>query len=107
MQTHLLALSGGGLGSGEFSIFQTVINGRKLGDANNDGFITSSDPSYFGAYPNSYNNDDAARDYITDTVIPTLIANLPDTEEYLTFEGKGQTATLGTLRLDVKAGSKR
>ena len=100
-------LAGGGLGSGDVSIFQTVINGRKLGDANNDGIITGSDAGYFGAYPDAYNNDDDAVEYITNTVIPTLIANLPDTEEFLTFEGKGQTATLGTIRLDVKAGSKR
>jgi hypothetical protein len=108
VQTHLQTLAGGGLGSGDdVSIFTTVINGRSLGDANNDGLITVSDPSYFGAYPNSHNNDDEAVEYITNTVIPTLIANLPDTEEFLTFVGKGQTAALGTIRLDVKAGSKR
>jgi len=102
----------GAIAIDDTSIFRTQINGRLLGDANNSGSITADDSLIFASYPNTANDSGgnpqtAARDYITDTVIPTLIANLPDTEEFLTFVSKGQTATLGTIRLDIKAGSKR
>ena len=86
------------------SIFLTTLNGRKLGDINDDGSLSSQDTVAVQAYPNGTTQE---REYIDNILVPTLIANLPDTAEFLTFEGKGQTATLGTIRLDVKAGSKR
>ena len=75
-------LSHGNSGTG---LFATEIDGRMLGDTLDRGLMTSTDAQVFNAYPNtldpavwtSLTQDevDAARDYITDTVIPYLIDN--------------------------------
>lgn len=66
------------------SILATEVDGRQLADVFDDGEVTSQDSQVFIHYPNTIDTAtygmtqsevDAARDYITDTVIPYLIDN--------------------------------
>jgi len=70
----------------EATLFNVEISGRKLGDINNSGAVTSTDVLDYIKYTSNILEDQDKINYINNVFKPYLIENHEDYAAYLTFE---------------------
>ena len=97
------------------NIFSGVtINGRALGDVENDGAVTSRDSFLYGRYAAGMEPSDAENGiteeqyaYCENVIDAYILANYPDTKEYFEVDVNKEDWTLGTVKLETKLGGTR
>lgn len=65
--------------------FGVLVNGRKLGDINNDGFVLSADVLAYFNYANDVEQPQEYVDYIENVMHPYMLANKDDFAPYIAY----------------------